>query len=100
MLEPTLWRVDAHSLILSGELTAKTLLPLWQQKDALLDMVISINASDLNHVDSAGLALIFQFIGDADKKGNCLKITGVTDKLDTLMTVYNLKGMISDNLLP
>lgn len=100
MLAPTLWRVDARSLILSGELTAKTLLPLWQQKDALLETVTSIDASDLNHVDSAGLALIFQFIGDADKKGNCLKVTGITDKLDTLMTVYNVKGMISDNLLP
>lgn len=99
MSEQADWRIDAHSLILEGELTHKTLLPLWQQKETLLNGVTSVNVSGLTHVDSSGLALILQFIGESDKKGNPLKIIGVTDKLNTLITLYNLKGMISNNLV-
>lgn len=100
MPESAIWRLDGDSLILSGELTAKTLLSLWQQKESLLSTIKFIDAANLSHVDSAGLALIFQFIGEADKRGNSLKITGVTDKLSTLITLYNLKELIGDRVLP
>lgn len=92
------WRIEAHSLILAGELTYKTLLPLWEQKDELIKSAASIDVSDLSHVDSSGLALILQFANEANKKGNRLKIVGVTDKLNTLITLYNLNDMMSDSL--
>jgi phospholipid transport system transporter-binding protein len=98
MSDLTAWRVEGHSLILSGELTAKTLLPLWQQKDKLLNAVSSIDAQALTHVDSAGLALIVQFISEAGKLGRLLKITGVTENLNTLITLYNLKDIMADSM--
>lgn len=92
------WRVDAHCLVLSGELTHQSVLALWQTRESLLDSITSVDVSGLNHVDSSGLALILQFIGEAEKKGKLLEITGITSNFDTLITLYNVKTMINSHL--
>lgn len=98
MPEKMNWRVDAHCLVLDGELTHQSLLALWQIRDSLLDSMTSVDVSGLTHVDSSGLALILQFISDAEKKGNLLEIKGITSNLETLITLYNVNTMINSHL--
>jgi len=98
MLENINWRIESHSLILEGELTHQSLLPLWQTRESILGSVTSIDVSGLTHVDSSGLALILQFISDAEKRKELIEIKGITSNLETLITLYNVKPMVNSHL--
>lgn len=81
-------------LILSGCLDRETLLPLWEQRESLLNGVTSVDVAQLERVDSAGLAMLVHLRDYAGKHGVDLKITGITDRLSTLVTLYNLQEII------
>ncbi|AEW44732.1 anti-sigma-factor antagonist [Serratia symbiotica str. 'Cinara cedri'] len=83
-----------HTLILRGVLDRKTLLPLWQQRAILLVDKIKIDVSQLQYVDSAGLALLVHLCAYQHQCGIELKIFGITDRLRTLVALYNLQSII------
>lgn len=88
------WNRQQQTLRLSGELDRETLLPLWRQRDALLADITCVDVAQLSHVDSAGLALLVHWRAQQEQRGVDLKITGITDKLSTLITLYNLQSVI------
>lgn len=81
-------------LILSGCLDRETLLPLWEQRESLLQGVACIDVAQLERVDSSGLALLVHLRDFAGRRGIELQISGITDRLRTLVELYNLKGII------
>lgn len=81
-------------LILSGCLDRETLLPLWEQRDSLLNGVTRVDVAHLERVDSSGLALLVHLRDLAGKRGVELKISGITDRLRTLIELYNLQEII------
>lgn len=81
-------------LILSGCLDRETLLPLWQQRENLLRGVKCIDVAQLSHVDSSGLALLVHLRNTASTQGTALQIFGITDRLRTLIKLYNLQEII------
>ncbi|EIC86668.1 lipid asymmetry maintenance protein MlaB [Serratia sp. M24T3] len=81
-------------LILSGCLDRETLLPLWEQRESLLKGVTCIDVAQLERVDSSGLALLVHLRDLAGKHGVELQISGITDRLRTLVELYNLQGII------
>lgn len=83
-----------HTLILRGELDRETLLPLWQQRDVLLVDKTAIDVAQLQRVDSSGLALLVHFCEQQRQRGVELKISGATDRLKTLIALYNLQAII------
>ncbi|GAA3899544.1 lipid asymmetry maintenance protein MlaB [Gibbsiella dentisursi] len=81
-------------LVLSGHLDRDTLLPLWQQRDKLLAGKTAIDVAQLQRVDSSGLALLLHLREQQRQRGVDLRIDGVTDKLNTLITLYNLRDIM------
>lgn len=83
-----------QTLILRGVLDRETLLPLWQQRSALLTDKTKIDVTELQRVDSAGLALLVHLTAHQHQHGIELKISGATNQLRTLVTLYNLQTIM------
>ncbi|MEG3111461.1 MULTISPECIES: lipid asymmetry maintenance protein MlaB [Pantoea] len=94
MGESLRWQRDASTLLLSGELDRDTLLSLWQQRDTLIKDVQTINVAALERVDTAGLALLVHLREIARAQGITPCFSGISDKLQSLITLYNLQQII------
>jgi phospholipid transport system transporter-binding protein len=88
------WISQQHTLVLSGELERETLLPLWQQRATVLADKTVIDVAQLQRVDSSGLAMLLHLCEEQHQHGSELKISGITDRLKTLITLYNLQSII------
>jgi phospholipid transport system transporter-binding protein len=88
------WQSEQQTLILLGDLDRGTLLPLWQQREILLADKNCIDVSQLGRVDSSGLALLVHFREQRLQHGVEMKISGITDRLRTLIELYNLQQII------
>lgn len=88
------WRKQGQALILQGELDRDTLLILWQQRQQLLDGIRFLDVSGLKRVDSAGVALMLHFYHQQQQRGDTLALTGVTDRLRTLIALYKLQAIL------
>ncbi|NHB96241.1 lipid asymmetry maintenance protein MlaB [Photorhabdus stackebrandtii] len=97
MNESLSWEKTGQILILKGILDRDTLLPLWQQKEKLMADIDCINVSQLEHVDSTGLALLVRFKHHMQKEGVKLLFSGVSERLSTLITLYDLQEIIIDS---
>ncbi|MFI8417955.1 lipid asymmetry maintenance protein MlaB [Serratia sp. NPDC078593] len=91
MTESLRVETQQKTLVLSGDLDRETLLPLWQQRATLLTDKTAIDVAQLQRVDSSGLALLVHL---CEQHGTELKISGATDRLKTLITLYNLQDII------
>ncbi|MBE5252737.1 lipid asymmetry maintenance protein MlaB [Mixta mediterraneensis] len=94
MRESLRWQRNASTLLLSGELDRNTLLSLWQQRETLIKDVDVINVAALDRVDSAGLALLVHLREIARAQGTTPRFSGISDKLQSLITLYNLQQII------
>uniref|UniRef100_UPI0036DC0FCE lipid asymmetry maintenance protein MlaB n=1 Tax=Photorhabdus sp. RM322S TaxID=3342825 RepID=UPI0036DC0FCE len=97
MSECLSWEKVEQTLILKGILDRDILLPLWQQKEKLLAGINGVNVSQLEHVDSTGLALLVRFKHHMQKEGVKLLFSGVSERLSTLITLYDLQEIIIDS---
>ena len=67
---------DKIALQLSGELSRNTLLPLWQQRASFLSekqnnqSLIEFDLTEINRIDSAGFALLCDFLHDCEQLPN------------------------------
>ncbi|KOC91309.1 lipid asymmetry maintenance protein MlaB [Winslowiella iniecta] len=94
MTEQLSWQVEASTLRLQGELDRETLLSLWEQRETVMKQIDTIDVSALDRVDSAGLALLVHLRQILQQQGKSPLFTGVTDKLSSLITLYNLQQII------
>lgn len=83
-----------QTLILRGELDRETLQLLWRQRDALMADKTAIDVAQLERVDSAGLALLLHLQEEQRERGVALKIFGATERLKTLIALYNLQAIM------
>ncbi|CAM3804957.1 lipid asymmetry maintenance protein MlaB [Serratia silvae] len=88
------WVSQQQTLVLSGELDRETLLPLWQQRELLLADKTVIDVAQLQRVDSSGLALLLHLREQRHPQGIEIKISGITERLQTLITLYNLSAIM------
>lgn len=91
------WERQPPRLILRGELDRETLLPLWNQRQTLMADVNTVDVAGLERVDSAGLAMLVHLRELAEQSGRSLCVTGMTDRLSTLIALYNLQDIIPVN---
>ncbi|PHM71375.1 lipid asymmetry maintenance protein MlaB [Xenorhabdus kozodoii] len=91
------WEKAGNTLFLQGTLDRDSLLPLWQQKERALEDIDNIDVSQLSHVDSTGLALFIQLKGECQNRGRALTFSGVSERLNTLITLYGLQAILNDN---
>ena len=91
------WQVEGERLTLAGELQRDTLLPLWQQRTEVMRGVEIIDVAGLQRVDSGGLALLVHLRQSVLECGKTPRFTGITDKLLSLITLYNLQKIIAES---
>jgi len=91
------WHLDGSAIRLNGELDRETLLDLWQQRTSVMKQIDVIDVSALDRVDSAGLALLVHLRQIAQEQGTTPRFQGITDKLQSLITLYNLQQIITAN---
>ncbi|ALV93657.1 MULTISPECIES: lipid asymmetry maintenance protein MlaB [Pantoea] len=94
MSEPLRWQRSASTLALSGKLDRDTLLALWQERDTAMVDIATIDVAGLQRVDSAGLALLVHLREIARAQGSAPVFAGINDKLQSLITLYNLQQII------
>lgn len=94
MSEPLRWQLQDRTLHLSGKLDRDTLLPLWWQRESVMAQAENIDVSALDRVDSAGLALLVHLREGGRDRGKAPCFSGITDKLLSLITLYNLQQII------
>lgn len=94
MHESLRWEREASTLLLKGELDRDTLMGLWQQRETLIRGVETIDVAALNRVDSSGLALLVHLREIARAQGRTPRFAGISDKLQSLITLYNLQQII------
>jgi|SRR5471030_60394 phospholipid transport system transporter-binding protein len=91
------WEHQPPRLILRGDLDRETLLPLWNQRRTLMNQVKTLDVAGLQRVDSAGLAMLVHLRAQAEQEGVTLALSGITDRLSTLIALYNLQEIIPVN---
>ncbi|TQI82410.1 phospholipid transport system transporter-binding protein [Serratia fonticola] len=94
MAEALSWASLQQTLVLRGELDRETLLPLWQQRETLLADKTVIDVAQLQRVDSSGLALLLHLREQRREQGVEITISGATERLKTLITLYNLQAIM------
>ncbi|WP_343554242.1 lipid asymmetry maintenance protein MlaB [Pantoea sp.] len=94
MSEPLRWQRTASTLALSGKLDRDTLLTLWHERDTAMVDINTIDVAALERVDSSGLALLVHLREIARAQGSAPLFTGISDKLQSLITLYNLQQII------
>lgn len=93
MAEVLSWSSQETTLVLSGQLDRESLLPFWQQREALLAGKHALDISALERVDSAGLALLTHVYQQQSQTGE-FAIIGANERLKTLIALYNLNDII------
>ncbi|MBX4180840.1 lipid asymmetry maintenance protein MlaB [Sodalis sp. CWE] len=94
MSEKLSWYTKEKTLVLQGELGRDTLLSLWRKRLSLLRNIYFLDVSNLNHIDSAGMALMLHFYHHQRLHGRTLALIGITDKLYTLVLLYKLQMVL------
>lgn len=88
------WHRQGQTLFLKGHLDRDTLSKIWQKRQVLLNGIRFLDVSGLKRVDSAGVALMLHFYNQQQQRSDTLKLTGVTDRLSTLIALYKLQTIL------
>ncbi|AEX53840.1 lipid asymmetry maintenance protein MlaB [Rahnella aquatilis] len=88
------WESQPPRLMLHGELDRETLVAFWDVRKKLMPGVTCLDVSGLERVDSSGLAFLVHLREEASQQGITLTIAGITDRLRTLIALYNLQDII------
>jgi phospholipid transport system transporter-binding protein len=86
-------------LIISGDLNFFTVMPLWERCLNLFEPINELNL-DLSRVqssNSAGIALIIQWVTYARKTKKNIKFLKVPEHLSSIIAAFDLESMINLN---
>ena len=59
--------------------------------------IVEINLKTVSHVDSAGLALLVEWMKQANRDGFNLQFTGMSERLARLVHIAGLEFMVADS---
>jgi phospholipid transport system transporter-binding protein len=90
MADALCWTRDNGRLLLQGELDQDYLVSLWDVREEMTQGVDTIDLSDITRVDTAGVALLMHLVALIRKQGRSVTITGKSEKMNTLVQLYNL----------
>lgn len=94
------WQAENGVITLSGDLDRETLLPFWKVRQQVIGAdITTIDVSALSRVDSAGLAMLVHLLDEGESRKQPLKLTGMTEKLQMLASLYNLQQIIQPYLV-
>lgn len=94
MTDALRWTCENGLLRLQGELDQDYLVPLWEAREAATQGVETIDLSAVSRVDTAGVALLIHLVDRIRRQGRQVKIVGASEKMRTLVQLYNLPSKL------
>lgn len=93
------WRVNDGVMALSGDLNRETLMPLWDARQTFIPPEVhTLDVAGLARVDSPGLAMLVYLLDATSTRKRAIVLVGLTEKLSSLMALYNLQQIIQPYL--
>ncbi len=97
-------RQDTRSYGVHGAMTFDSVTDLWRQSAEMFSgqSVLEIDLADVRHTDSAGLALLVEWLCEASRRGARLKFSNLPKQMLALAGAANLEQLLSgkqDNTL-
>lgn len=80
---------------IQGDLTYDTVPELFRRGGLEFADTTHLDLASVEHVDSAGLALLVEWSCAASRKGKCLVLTNTPASLESLIQVSGLKEVLS-----
>jgi len=90
MADSLRWTREGGRLSLQGELDQDFLVPLWEAREEATQGVDTIDLTAITRVDTAGVALLMHLVAHIHQQGRTVKIEGKSEKMNTLVQLYNL----------
>ncbi|MCF6282027.1 MAG: STAS domain-containing protein [Candidatus Polarisedimenticolaceae bacterium] len=81
---------------IQGELTLDTVTALLQQSKKLFtgQKEITINLAEVTHSNSAGLALLLEWLSQCKASGTTIQFKDIPDALTAIASLYNVRGLL------
>ena len=98
MTAPTFEPVAGGGFTVSGRLGFETVHLIWELSRAGLESADepSVDLGGVIHIDSAGLALVLEWVGWARARGKRLRLSHVPPKLLDLARISEVDGFLMD----
>jgi phospholipid transport system transporter-binding protein len=90
MADSLRWTREGGRLSLQGELDQDFLVPLWNVREEVTQGIETIDLSAITRVDTAGVALLMHLVAGIRQQGTSVNIVGKSEKMNTLVQLYNL----------
>ncbi|MDX6020584.1 lipid asymmetry maintenance protein MlaB [Scandinavium sp. V105_16] len=90
MADSLRWTREGGRLSLQGELDQDFLVPLWEAREEATQGIDTIDLTAITRVDTAGVALLMHLVAHIRQQGGTVKIEGKSEKMNTLVQLYNL----------
>jgi len=90
-------KLDAHQFVLSGELTMQTVPTVARDSQALIDKMhgdVKINLAKVKRADSAGLALLIDWLRQAQSKNIKLEFEHLPEQLMQIAKLSELHELL------
>lgn len=92
-------RHDTRSFGVSGMMTFDSVSALWREGDEMFssDGVVEIDLREVTHTDSAGLALLVEWLREAGRRGGGVRFLNLPDQMVALADAANLQPVLAGN---
>ena len=90
-------RRDTRSFGVSGVMTFDSVNELWRESDEMFssDGVVEVDLREVTHTDSAGLALLVEWLREAGRRGGRVEYLNLPDQLIALADAANLQPVLT-----
>lgn len=90
-------RRDTRSYGVSGAMTFDSVTELWRESDDMfsVDSVVQIDLRDVTHTDSAGLALLVEWLREAGRRGGRVEFSNMPAQMVALADAANLQPVLA-----
>lgn len=91
-------RQDTRSYGVSGAMTFESVTELWRQSESMFadNTVVEIDLAKVSRTDSAGLALLIEWMRGASRQGGRIEFLNLPDQMLELARVSNVEHLLVD----
>lgn len=92
-------RRDTRSFGVSGTMTFDSVNDLWRESDEMFsgDGVVEVDLQEVTHTDSAGLALLVEWLREAGRRGGRVRYLNLPSQMVALADAANLQPVLTGN---
>lgn len=92
-------RHDTRSFGVSGAMTFDSVNALWRDSDEMFcgDGVVQIDLREVTHTDSAGLALLVEWLRESERRGRRVEFLNLPAQMNALADATNLQPVLTGN---